>query len=256
MASDVSISQSLRRFLDTLSRPISSISDLHSTLSSILHDLASAHNADLDKIGKLIYLIQKEIVDKVLPVWKPVLKVDGEEMRMVKTLFVPSTVKGNIDTGTRNSKDFRFAEDIAVTIALSTFQTISTSFTPKLKAEETIYLLDLLQDLLDLYPFDRIYTFLYLQQNGSNDRNSSNVDLIFQTYTQTLLGLSGKVGNVLGRLRVDGITGKQDDGRGWDERGFWNGVCRGIEHVLWKMSSLGGKSSYSRSCSPKGYEWD
>jgi hypothetical protein len=256
MASDVSISQSLRRSLDTLTRPISSISDLHSTLSSILHDLASAQKADLDKIGKLIYLIQKELVDKVLPVWKPVLEMDGEEMRMVKTLFVPSTIKGNIDTGTRNSKDFRFPEDIAVTIALSSFQTISSSFTPKLKAEETTHLLDLLQDLLGLYPFDRIYTFLYLQQNGSSDRNSSNVDLIFQTYTQTLLGLSGKVGNVLGRLRVDGMTGKQDDGRGWDERGFWNGVCRGIEHVLWKMSSLGGKPSYLRSRSPKGYEWD
>lgn len=256
MASDVSIPQSLRRSLDTLSRPISSISDLHSTLSSILHDLASAHNADLDKIGKLIYLIQKELVDKVLPVWKPVLKVDGEEMRMIKTLFVPSTVKGNIDTGIRNSRDFRFAEDITVTIALSSLQTISSSFTPKLKAEETTYLLDLLQDLLDLYPFDRIYTSLYLQQNGSNDRNSSNVDLIFQTYTQTLLGLSGKVGNVSGRLRVDGMTGKQDDGRGWDERGFWNGVCRGIEDVLWKISSLEGKPSYLRSGSPKGYEWD
>lgn len=245
MAQDVTIAQSLRRSLETLSRPITSLQNLHSTLSDILHDLGSTSASELDKVGKSVFLIQKEILEKILPVWRPALKVKGEELKMIRELFVPPTTSSSgLIKG--KGKEIRFNEAIAITIALSTFQTVSNSMTTKIKPDEITYLLDVLQDLLTQYPFDRIYTNLFLQPNSIGDRAN---DLNSQTYTSTLLRLPGKVGNVLGRLRFDGQGGGSQTWE-WDDEEFWAGIARGVEEVIWTMSSIDGMQFLIQGPSP------
>jgi hypothetical protein len=261
MAHDVDVNLStLRTILQTLSQPITSSTHLSQTLSTLIQVLRNAatksHQNDDDqsrspreRLIKLVSQIQTTVVEKVLPVWDPVLDTTAEGTsinRSILELFVPLLTNGHSHTHSHDifnnepgpttqsspspsSSSSSSADHLPTLIALTSFQTISLHLplTPS-----PIPLLRILNHLIQTYPIEQIHLDLYFKpdlspssypqgsyrtgtQRMNHNRRKKDIhsDLLFKGYSGLILTLPSKISNTLGRyseLKYPGQRGKGD----------------------------------------------
>jgi hypothetical protein len=227
MASDVSLSSTLRDYAALLSKPVSTLEQLEQILGVLKSALSSAKSKDAKVVEKSVFTIQESIINEVLPSWEQILSTkDGRAASSgLQSLFI-------LDDGD---------EKIKIAIALPAYQSLSQALSnvssnqiqrPSVHASLVIapVILSILSKLLARYPFQTVYRQLC-------PTSTSSSSLQFQQYQKSLLSIPAKVSNLRG-VWADVKGGKQlDIPDNLEEKNFWNAISCAVERIVGIIST-------------------